>query len=148
MSKELRVLIVDDHPVNRLVLTEIFRQLGCEVATAEDGGQALSAWAPDHFDLVCLDRHMPGLSGDDVVGRLPDDQFVLAWSTDLTDLPARSQSALGARRSGPCSRGLRYVGTGLTSHAGQFCTPRPGRPFSSPLHSAGSIRRHRSTPHE
>ena len=47
--------------------------------------------------------------------------------------------ALSRRRAHPRSRGLRHLVTGLTSRAGQFCTPRPGRPCSSPLHSAGSI---------
>jgi CheY-like chemotaxis protein len=90
----MRVLVVDDHPVNRLLLTEILTHLGCAVVTAEDGDRALGAFSPDHFDLICLDRHMPGLSGDDVAARLPADQFVLAWSTDLSDLPERFNGAL------------------------------------------------------
>ena len=85
----LRVLVVDDHPVNRLVLTEILTHFGCDVSTAEDGALALGAAAAGQFDLICLDRHMPGLSGDEVAARLPPDVLVLAWSTDLTDLPER-----------------------------------------------------------
>jgi len=94
VANELRVLVVDDHPVNRLVLTEIFSHFGCDVSTAEDGAVALDAAAAHQFDLICLDRHMPGLSGDEVAARLPPEQLVLAWSTDLTDLPARFNGAL------------------------------------------------------
>ena len=94
MSNDLRVLVVDDHPVNRLVLTEIFTHLGCDVSVAEDGAQALSTSRVDHFDLICLDRHMPGLSGDEVASSLPAEQFVLAWSTDLSDLPDRFNGTL------------------------------------------------------
>ena len=94
MSADLRVLVVDDHPVNRLVLRELLSHLGCVVSAVEDGSQALSASSADHFDLVCLDRHMPGLSGDEVAERLPADQFVLAWSTDLADLPGRFNGTL------------------------------------------------------
>ena len=94
MSDGLRILVVDDHPVNRLVLTEIFTHLGGVVSVAEDGAQALSTSSVDHFDLVCLDRHMPGLSGDEVAARLPGEQFVLAWSTDLSDLPERFNGVL------------------------------------------------------
>ena len=94
MSDDLRVLVVDDHPVNRLVLMEIFAQLGCVVSAAADGAQALSAMRGDHFDLICLDRHMPGLSGDEVASNLPVEQFVLAWSTDVTDLPDRFDGVL------------------------------------------------------
>lgn len=94
MSNDLRILVVDDHPVNRLVLSEIFTHLGCCVSVAEDGVQALSSSSVDHFDLICLDRHMPGLSGDEVAERLPAEQFVLVWSTDLTGLPSRFNGAL------------------------------------------------------
>jgi len=90
----LRVLVVDDHPINRLVMQEILSQFGCVVSVAEDGTQALSAIAVEGFDLVCLDRHMPGLSGDEVVVRLPAEQFVLAWSTDTSDLPGRFNGIL------------------------------------------------------
>ncbi|HLZ76356.1 response regulator [Phenylobacterium sp.] len=94
MLDSLRILVVDDHPVNRLVLQEIFTHLGGVVSVAETGVQALSILAVDHFDLICLDRHMPGLSGDEVAARLPREQFVLAWSTELCDLPTRFNGAL------------------------------------------------------
>lgn len=94
MSGDLRILVVDDHPVNRHILAELFTAVGCEVATAESGPDALAASSVAHFDLICLDRHMPGLSGDEVAAGLRADQFVLAWSTDLTDLPARFNGAL------------------------------------------------------
>ena len=51
MCGDLRVLVVDDHPVNRLVLTELLTMLGCVVSVAEDGTQALKASRVDHFDL-------------------------------------------------------------------------------------------------
>jgi CheY-like chemotaxis protein len=94
VSNDLRVLVVDDHPVNRLVLKELLTHLGCDVTVAEDGAQALTTTAADQFDLICLDRHMPGLSGDDVAERLPSEQFILAWSTDLNDLPDRFNGTL------------------------------------------------------
>lgn len=94
MSAELRVLVVDDHPVNRLVMGELLSHLGCVVTMAEDGAQALCTSSVNRFDLICLDRHMPGLSGDEVAERLPDEQFVLAWSTDVSDLPRRFNGTL------------------------------------------------------
>ena len=93
-SAELRVLVVDDHPVNRLVMGELLSHLGCVVSLAEDGVQALATSSVDRFDLICLDRHMPGLSGDEVAERLAPEQFVLAWSTDITDLPKRYNGTL------------------------------------------------------
>ena len=94
MRAALRVLVVDDHPVNRLVLTELLTHLGCDVTVAQDGAEALAATRIGDFDLICLDRHMPGLSGDDVADRMPPEQLVLAWSTDLSDLPERFNGVL------------------------------------------------------
>jgi hypothetical protein len=37
---------------------------------------------------------MPGLSGDEVAAQLPKDRFVVAWSTDLSDMPARFNNIL------------------------------------------------------
>jgi len=82
-----RVLIVDDDYVNRVVGRDIFELLGCSVETVESGAAALAAVAGGSFDLVCLDRWMPGLSGDEVAAQLPDELFVLAWSTDPSRLP-------------------------------------------------------------
>jgi two-component system capsular synthesis sensor histidine kinase RcsC len=90
----MHVLVVDDHPINRRVLTQIFTHLGCVVTTAQDGLGALAAANVKHFDLICLDRHMPGLGGDDVVSGLAHDQFVLAWSAEQRDLPARFNGTL------------------------------------------------------
>jgi CheY-like chemotaxis protein len=94
MAEALRVLLADDHPINRLVFRELFEHLGCDVHAVEDGEQAIMAAATAYFDLVCLDRHMPGFMGDEVAALLPKDQFVVAWSTDLSDLPARFNAVL------------------------------------------------------
>lgn len=94
MSSGLSVLVVDDHPLNRRILTEILSLLGCSVTTAADGLEALAASSVTHFDLICLDRNMPVLSGDEVVCCLSPDQFVLAWSTDDRALPHRFNGML------------------------------------------------------
>ena len=90
------VLVVDDHPINRLVLTQIFEHLGWRVTTANDGPDALAvvAAAARPFDLICLDRHMPGMSGDDLLDQLPGDSYVVVWSTDTLDLPSRYNGVL------------------------------------------------------
>lgn len=61
----LRVLVVDDHPVARRVLSRLLSELDCSVLAAEDGISALEiAEDPEEaFDWVLLDRQMPGLDG-------------------------------------------------------------------------------------
>lgn len=65
-----RVLVVDDHPVNRLLVSVMLREAGCAVAEVEGGQQALDRLAAEPFDIVLLDISMPGLSGDEVCRRL------------------------------------------------------------------------------
>jgi PAS domain S-box-containing protein len=59
----LSVLIVEDNPVNRLVLSEMLRHLGQRVTEAEDGNAAIRAARLQRFDLIFMDISMPGLDG-------------------------------------------------------------------------------------
>lgn len=63
LARPPRVLLVDDHPVNRLVGLELLAREGCEVTCAVSGTQALSVARAGRFDLVLLDLHMPELDG-------------------------------------------------------------------------------------
>jgi DNA-binding NtrC family response regulator len=65
-----RVLIVDDDPASRRLLAVRLRPLECDVATAENGEQALSAIRKDPPDLVLLDLQMPKMGGIDVLRTL------------------------------------------------------------------------------
>lgn len=47
----------------------------CTVQTVYDGADALETVADGEFDIVLLDRHMPGMSGDDVLQELDDRGF-------------------------------------------------------------------------
>ncbi|MES2940826.1 MAG: response regulator [Pseudomonadota bacterium] len=62
-----RILVADDHPVNRKYLGLLLRSLGHEVSVAEDGQQALELVRRTPFDTVLLDVHMPVLDGVDTV---------------------------------------------------------------------------------
>jgi CheY-like chemotaxis protein/HPt (histidine-containing phosphotransfer) domain-containing protein len=65
-----RVLVVDDHPVNREVLVRQLGLLGLPADTAEDGSAALAAWAPGRYAAVLADLHMPRMDGYDLTRRL------------------------------------------------------------------------------
>jgi signal transduction histidine kinase len=58
-----RVLVADDHPVNRQVLTGQLGLLGLAVDTAPDGVVALSLWRPGRYAAVLADMHMPQMDG-------------------------------------------------------------------------------------
>jgi signal transduction histidine kinase/CheY-like chemotaxis protein len=62
-TRPARVLLVDDHPMNRELGHALLTLAGCEVTTADDGAQALAAARLDDFDLILMDVHMPGMDG-------------------------------------------------------------------------------------
>jgi CheY-like chemotaxis protein len=65
-----RVLVVDDEPVMRELLTLMLEPQGFQVDVAENGEQALRAMEATSFDLVLLDLRMPRMSGWEVIQRL------------------------------------------------------------------------------
>ena len=69
-----KALVVDDE--KEVADAYALRLRGqCDVQTVYDGADALDAVAADEFDIVLLDRHMPGMSGDDVLSELDDREF-------------------------------------------------------------------------
>lgn len=66
----LRVLVVDDHAINRRAIQLILQSIDCEIAMAEDGLAALEACARAPFDVVFMDVRMPELDGRETTRRL------------------------------------------------------------------------------
>jgi nitrogen fixation negative regulator NifL len=64
--RPLRVLLVDDEDIVRQILREYLVGDGHTVETASNGRDGLDNMAKAAFDVVLLDRAMPGLSGDQV----------------------------------------------------------------------------------
>jgi DNA-binding NtrC family response regulator len=60
---QAHILVVDDEPDIRLLVSEILEDEGFEVTTAEDGEAARAAFAGDPPDLVLLDIWMPDIDG-------------------------------------------------------------------------------------
>ena len=57
------VLLVDDHPTNRLVIARQLALAGFASEAANDGIEGLARWRSGDFGLVLSDVHMPGLDG-------------------------------------------------------------------------------------
>ena len=69
----LRVLAVEDNPINRVILAEQLRTLGCDVELAQDGIEALQRCREQCFDLVVTDINMPRMDGHALARELRDD---------------------------------------------------------------------------
>jgi two-component system response regulator ResD len=65
-----RVLVVDDEPMVREVLARYLEKEGFDVEVAEDGEQALAAFASTSPDLVLLDLMLPRIDGLEVFRRM------------------------------------------------------------------------------
>jgi two-component system capsular synthesis sensor histidine kinase RcsC len=63
MPLGLHVLAVEDNPINRVILAEQLRTLGCDVELAQDGVEALQRCREQSFDLVVTDINMPRMDG-------------------------------------------------------------------------------------
>jgi signal transduction histidine kinase/CheY-like chemotaxis protein len=62
-ARSLRILLVDDNPVNREAASMLMSQWGHKVQAACAGEEAVSISAEREFDLVLMDLEMPGISG-------------------------------------------------------------------------------------
>lgn len=87
-----RVLIVDDNPHDRALLTEYLSREGYATETAEDGVEAFHLLERDpwRYDVVLLDRNMPRLGGVELL------QWLKA-NSELRSLPVILQTASDAR---------------------------------------------------
>jgi signal transduction histidine kinase/CheY-like chemotaxis protein/HPt (histidine-containing phosphotransfer) domain-containing protein len=87
-----RLLVADDHPVNREVIQQQLGILGLSADLAADGREALMLWRRDRHGVVLLDIHMPELDGFDVARAIRRDE--IAASLPRTGLIAVTANAL------------------------------------------------------
>jgi len=59
----MRILVVEDNPVNQLVARKLLESLELDVSVAGDGHEAVSMITAKSFDLVFMDLQMPGMDG-------------------------------------------------------------------------------------
>ncbi|MCP3929128.1 MAG: tetratricopeptide repeat protein [Bacteroidetes bacterium] len=58
-----KILIVEDNPINQLVVAKLLRKMGMEVFTANNGLEALDVFKQEYFDLILMDIQMPEMDG-------------------------------------------------------------------------------------
>jgi two-component system response regulator PilR (NtrC family) len=67
LSRDLRILVVDDEEVIRDVLQTLLEKEGCDVTAASDAGEALAYFEAEPYDVVLLDLMLPDRSGLEVL---------------------------------------------------------------------------------
>ncbi|WP_096700791.1 PAS-domain containing protein [Magnetospirillum sp. 15-1] len=66
----LSVLLAEDNPVNQKLTTTLLDRWGQRVTLAHNGAEAIAAVARQHFDVVLMDVHMPGIDGLEATRRI------------------------------------------------------------------------------
>jgi CheY-like chemotaxis protein/anti-sigma regulatory factor (Ser/Thr protein kinase) len=87
-----QILIVDDHALDRKLLTHYLEPEGYSVVTASDGqeGWEMLSREPGRFDVVLLDRSMPRMNGLELLMKIKSDE-------QLRTVPTIMQTALTKR---------------------------------------------------
>ena len=68
--RPMRLLVVDDEPMVRLVTTKLLRKRGHTVDDADGGASALERLGAAAYDLVVTDLSMPGMSGRELAAEI------------------------------------------------------------------------------
>jgi len=106
--KGVRVLVVDDHTTNRLLVTTLLNGWGCRFAEAVDADSALerlhgAAVQKDPYSIALLDMHMPGVSGDELGRRIKQ-------SPDIAATHLIMMTSLGQRGDGASFQAVGFEG--------------------------------------
>ena len=70
-----RVLVADDGPDNRLLISFLLKRAGAEYHLVENGRLAVDAALSHDFDLVLMDMSMPVMNGEDAVKALREEGY-------------------------------------------------------------------------
>lgn len=86
-SQNLRLLLVDDHPINRQVAGLFLRPFNMRIVEATNGKEALAALERETFDMVLLDVHMPVMDGIETI------RHIRASNQDWANIPVVALTA-------------------------------------------------------
>jgi len=92
------ILVVDDDGPILVLMRSVLREFGFETVTAASGEEAIAAAREARPGLVLLDRHMPGMNGDEVIRalRASDGSHMPILMLSGEPLTRRELAALGA----------------------------------------------------
>ncbi|MCG6940314.1 MAG: response regulator [Thiohalocapsa sp.] len=97
--RDTRVLLAEDHVINRDLAAEILAAAGVRVDVAQDGREAVLKAIDGDYDAMLMDIHMPELDGYEAARQIRaapghDDLPIIAMSASIT--PADRQRAIAA----------------------------------------------------
>lgn len=105
----LRVLLVEDNPVNQKIAVKLLEKRGCLVKAVENGQEAVEAVSKESFDLVFMDVQMPVLDGLEATQLIREDEKQTGKHIPIIAMTARAmdgdeQKCLAAGMDGYISK--------------------------------------------
>ena len=110
--EDVRVLVVEDNPTNRLIATKLLENMGAVVETAADGYAGVEAAQRGSFDLILMDIQMPGIDGVEAARRIR----ALGGAPAATPIVALTANVLAHQR-------LSYLDAGMDGVVGKPISP-------------------------
>ncbi len=101
LSKDMRILIVDDFSTMRRIVKNLLNDLGyTNTAEADDGTTALTALHQSHFDFVVTDWNMPGMTGIDLLKAIRADDKLKHLPVLMVTAEAKREQIIEAAQAG------------------------------------------------
>lgn len=100
LSLPLQILVAEDNPVNRKVISIMLQKMGHEVATSANGQEAIEAAFARIFDVIIMDIQMPMVNGLEATRairtRYPDaPPVIIALTANLVEADRQTCLAAG-----------------------------------------------------
>lgn len=105
--KQAHVLLVEDQPVNQMLIKAILAKAKCRVDVANNGQEALDKIKENTYDLVFMDCQMPVMDGFEATRRIRNDEEGTGRHLPIVALTA--DSMMGDR--------ARCIAHGMDEHA-------------------------------
>ena len=105
-----RVLLAEDHPINRKVVELLFDGTGVELTSVENGADAVAAATGGEFDLILMDMQMPVMDGLTAIRAIrateaaAGDRATPIWALSANALPEHVAASLAAGANGHLSK--------------------------------------------
>lgn len=139
-AADLKVLVIDDHPANLMLMAQQLSYLGLSHTSASDGRQGLEKWRTMPFDVLVLDCNMPHMNGYQVATAVRCEErklgrprcIILGYTANAQ--PEVRQKCLSAGMD-DCL--LKPISLRTLSQCLAKITPRPSPAVAPPFNLAG-----------
>ena len=105
-EREPRVLLAEDHAINRKVVELLLGQVGVDLVCVENGAEAVDAAAAGSFDLILMDMQMPVMDGLTAIRAIRQDERARRasptpiWGLSANALPEHIAASMAAGADG------------------------------------------------